>query len=796
MLSSQPKIPEVGSEFSTAESFKEAAQQGAKAAGFAFSVSSSKLSRSEKGGHIPYILLQCVMGGEYRNNHKITEETRKRIKSTKRQNCPVTLYAVLNENAGVWVVRSYKKQHNHELLPPSQVYCLHQHRQLNAEQKELVHIMLKSGASVQSVADAVQWKHGTVYTKDIVNERDRIRNALNEGSNNDTTMQLLQKLEEHNYILRHLLSKDGYMRNLFFTHIEAASHTAEYTYEWFLNTLKEVIYDAYFCSPEVFVSDRSQALRNAANKVFPEAKKMLCIWHMLAQNLRTACQKFFDSDEDYDKLLLSVQKIAYAEEMNIVEKAFDKVKKAAMKSKDPSYIQNYLEEWKKDSECWMHVYTKNYPHMGVQSTQRAEGSHANLKKAIEAASGLDQVFSHIDRAFRQHQLQKNGAFGLNLISADPFILNNMRFEQLVGKISRWAIDRIKREICEAEENNDTNNSVCMYSLRLNFKLPCRHIILSTGLIPLSIIYPRWLLKHDQVPLLPLSLSTDTTINKTLYMLEEKYENLNDSGSKATFLQKIEALIAEEAIIPKAPLRTENIRRPASTKRDLLLSEQQDKAAKKKERNTSKFIKNIQKPQQLLYHDQIPTYMHEYIKKVTNVNGDGNCGYRALAVCLGRNENEWSEVRKELRKELIEREQFYRALFLANNDYEIILKEISWIDGPCTFEHWMRMPQVGDVITNAYQRPLYFFSLQISLTFLPHHHPLNRNKALAIAIVNNNHYVAITLKPGAPVPPIVNQWTQFATPAATRWKLLIQSRIDRFLSISSSVNEADLKNNIN
>src|SRR6185437_2011367 len=175
-------------------------------------------------------------------------------------------------------------------------------------------------------------------------------------------------------------------------------------------------------------------------------------------------------DEDYDELLLSVQKVAYAEEMNIVEEAFDKVKKAAMKSRDPSYIQNYLEEWKKDSECWMHIYTKNYPQ--VQSTQIAEGSHSNLKKAIEAASGLDQVFSHIDRAFRQHQLQKNGAFGLNLISADLFILNNMRFEQLVEKISKWAIDQIKREICETEENNNTNNSICKCRLRLNFKLPC------------------------------------------------------------------------------------------------------------------------------------------------------------------------------------------------------------------------------------------------------------------------------------------------------------------------------------
>ncbi|CAG8762136.1 4845_t:CDS:2 [Cetraspora pellucida] len=173
---------------------------------------------------------------------------------------------------------------------------------------------------------------------------------------------------------------------------------------------------------------------------------MLCIRHMLVQNLHTACKKFFDSDDDYKKLLLSIQKIAYVKEMSIVEEAFEE---------------------KKDSECWMHVYTKHYPHMGVQSMQRAEGSHSSLKKAIETASGLDQL--------------------------------------------------------------------------------------------------------------------------------------------------------------------------------------QDKTAKKKEKNTPKFTTDLPKSQQLLYHDQIPTYMHEHIKKVINVNGDGNCGYRALAICLQRDENEWSEIRKELQK---------------------------------------------------------------------------------------------------------------------------------------------------
>ncbi|CAG8531654.1 8866_t:CDS:1, partial [Cetraspora pellucida] len=63
--------------------------------------------------------------------------------------------ATLNENTGVCVVSSYKSQHNHELLPSLQIHCLHQHRIINKEQKELVHTMLRSGATTQSIADAV-----------------------------------------------------------------------------------------------------------------------------------------------------------------------------------------------------------------------------------------------------------------------------------------------------------------------------------------------------------------------------------------------------------------------------------------------------------------------------------------------------------------------------------------------------------------------------------------------------------------------------------------------------------------
>ncbi|CAG8670583.1 1937_t:CDS:2 [Dentiscutata erythropus] len=556
MSQSQPQILEVGDEFLTAENFKEVAQQGAKAAGFAFSVSSSKISGGGKGGHTPFITLQCTIGGTYRNNHKINEETRKRKKLSKRQNCPVVLRAALNENTRTWVVTSSKSVHNHELLIPSQIHCLPQHRHLNTEQKELVHIMLKSGASTRSIADAIYWKQSTVYTKDIINECDRIKNALNEGTNYDTTMRLIKMLEKRQYILCHLLTKDGHMLNLFFTHIEAARQVAICPEVLIIDTIYKtnlyklpLINAVGISNIEVFGLDRALALRKAADK-----------------------------------------KVAHAEETNKVEKAFKEVSQATMKIRDPEYIQNYLEEWKKDAECWMH---------------RAERSHSALKKAIEASSGLEQVFLHIDHAFHQHQLQTNGALGSNI-----------------------AIDRIKKEVCEIDENKNMNNSPCNCSLRLNYKLPCHHIIPPTGPVLLTLVHKRWHLKHDSVPSIPLSLSIDMTISKVLYKLEEKYKHLNDSGSKATFLHKLEALVTEEIPVPKAPL------------------------------HNTKLVEVLQQSQQPLFYDQIPIFIHEYIKKVVNIDGDGNCKYRAVAVGLERNENEWPNIRKKLFEELNKNGPFY------------------------------------------------------------------------------------------------------------------------------------------
>src|SRR5215217_7997777 len=138
-----------------------------------------------------------------------------------------------------------------------------------------------------------------------------------------------------------------------------------------------------------------------------------------------------------------------------------------------------------------------------------------------------------------------------------------------------------------------------------------------------------------------------------------------------------------------------------------------------------------------FEDLIPSFMvdmSEFLDEVINVIGDGNCGFRGIAVGLGKDEEAWPEIRQDLLNELRAHEDLYRRVQIQNGDFERMIYAAQWKEGPCMDDvyKWMVMPAFGNVIANKYARPLHFFSEHDNLTFLPHRHGLNANKALALA----------------------------------------------------------------
>ncbi|RIB06392.1 hypothetical protein C2G38_1985748, partial [Gigaspora rosea] len=161
--------------------------------------------------------------------------------------------------------------------------------------------------------------------------------------------------------------------------------------------------------------------------------------------------------------------------------------------------------------------------------------------------------------------------------------------------------------------------------------------------------------------------------------------------------------------------------------------------------------------------------------------DGNCGFRAIAVSIGKPEKYWPDIQKIIYNELCIRKSHYVQLFLEKEkEYNEILYITQWEGGPCSKDHWMSMPSFGYAIANAFQRPVHYFSKYTSLTFLPDNTPLNRNASIVFAyILERQHFIAIKLKPNVPVPPIMNGWEDICSEQSKLWKNLFVERIAHF-----------------
>ncbi|RIB10933.1 hypothetical protein C2G38_2204787 [Gigaspora rosea] len=353
------------------------------------------------------------------------------------------------------------------------------------------------------------------------------------------------------------------------------------------------------------------------------------------------------------------------------------------------------------------------------------------------ASNLESVFHQIDQTMRIQHLKASMRQGSNKVAIDPFILRNPKFSELIGYVSTWAIDKIKimLQSITNEPNMHENAETCKCLIKINYKLPCIHIVPKNSPIPLSIINRRWLLERPDIIEL-LHPSKSGTVDSEFYDLfvkaEEKFKQLPDNITKREFITKInqvtnmplpEPIKSSQKAIPKG--------RFSSTKQELLLSEHQENAAKKKQ--LTKILK----------------FMRENVAAYFDVTGDGNCGFRAIALSVKKSEECWVDIRKHIYNELCNRKSHYVQLFLEGE--------------------------------KEYNRILFVIQCRhISITFLPDNAPLNRNASIVFAYIHEKqHFIAMKLKPNVPVPTIANGWEGICSEQSKMWKNLFISRIAHF-----------------
>ncbi|CAG8835245.1 8504_t:CDS:2, partial [Gigaspora margarita] len=249
-----------------------------------------------------------------------------------------------------WIVTKVILDHDHPMVELNKVATFLQYRVMNLNQKNLIRRLHNNNAPTHVITTAANEviDSGIICTKDVVNKCARIRYALNEGYNNDLAQKLLKLFEEPAKCVARcsevLIVDATYKTNIY--KFPLVKDETEAPYTWFLQTLCTEIYNTYSCLPDVFISDRDQALRNASSK------------HILEQNLKANCHKLFKTDDDYEVFKKEVMNLRFITVEEQISQSLSAVKKAVEKAHTPEKVESYIQTLMKDSTMWISAYTK------------------------------------------------------------------------------------------------------------------------------------------------------------------------------------------------------------------------------------------------------------------------------------------------------------------------------------------------------------------------------------------------------------------------------------------------------
>ncbi|XP_058741624.1 uncharacterized protein LOC131614010 [Vicia villosa] len=198
-------------------------------------------------------------------------------------------------------------------------------------------------------------------------------------------------------------------------------------------------------------------------------------------------------------------------------------------------------------------------------------------------------------------------------------------------------------------------------------------------------------------------------------------------------------------------------------------------------------------------DEMSVFMHKYIERIVNVEGNGNCGYRAVSTLLGKGEDSHALVRHQLIQELKTHKDSYTQLYGEKDKLEAVYESlVPWLSGHTLVSKLMRFLEMGNLIAYAYDRvfiDLTHYGFSKTFFLLRTAPPRNPNDRIMCIgwLAKSSHFVQVYLKHGCPIPLTSPEWATLHDANVKTWPGLFVDRMHEFERLNNIENESNAEN---
>lgn len=429
--------PYEGMEFESEEAAKAFYNSYARRVGFSTRVSSSR--RSRKDGAIIQRSFVCAKEGFRNLNEKRTKDREvKRPRTVTRVGCKASLSVKIQEDSGKWLVSGFVRDHNHELVPPDQVYCLRSHRQISGPAKTLIDTLQAAGMGPRRIMSALIKEYGDVSNVGFteVDCRNYMRNNKLRTLEGDLQMLLdyLSHMQAQNPAFFYAVQgdEDQCIGNVFWADPKAIANynyfgdtvTFDTTYRsnryrlpfapftgvnhhgqpvlfgcsFLINEsessfiwLFQTWLSAMSARPPVSITtDHDSVIRSAVLQVFPDIRHRFCKWHIFKKCQERMSQLFLTHpymEADFHKCVNSTEAVDEFETcwFSLVDK-YD--------LRDNEWLQTIY-----SARCqWVPVYLRNTFFAEMSITQRSDSMNSYFDGYINASTNLNQFLKLYEKA--------------------------------------------------------------------------------------------------------------------------------------------------------------------------------------------------------------------------------------------------------------------------------------------------------------------------------------------------------------------------------------------------------------